>query len=137
MPRPTISSRTRPTSRRARAPGTDEPWDAQRRAARCRRGRRERAAAARAGAHVSGELHLMGIGGAGMSGIARVLRGHGRTVTGCDRSPVAVDELRGEGIDAYVGHDPAHLRPGVELIISTAVEESEPELAAARRQGLR
>ena len=72
-----------------------------------------------------------------MSGIARVLRGHGRTVTGCDRSPAAVEELRAEGIDAYVGHDPAHLRPGMELIISTAVEESEPELAAARRQGLR
>ena len=72
-----------------------------------------------------------------MSGIARVLRGHGRTVSGCDRSPAAVEELRAEGIDAYVGHDPAHLRPGMELIVSTAVEESEPELAAARRQGLR
>ena len=83
------------------------------------------------------ELHLMGIGGAGMSGIARVLRGHGRTVSGCDRSPAAVEELRAEGIDARVGHDPAHLRPGMELIISTAVEESEPELDAARRQGLR
>ncbi|MDX6599158.1 MAG: UDP-N-acetylmuramate--alanine ligase [Gaiellales bacterium] len=86
---------------------------------------------------MSRELHLMGIGGAGMSGIARVLRGYGRTVSGCDRSPAAVEELRGEGFDAHVGHDPAHLRPGMELIISTAVDEGEPELAAARRQGLR
>ena len=36
---------------------------------------------------VSAEVHLLGIGGAGMSGIARVLRGHGRRVSGCDRSP--------------------------------------------------
>ena len=42
----------------------------------------------------------MGVGGAGMSGIARVLRGHGRTVSGCDRSAAAIDELRAEGIDA-------------------------------------
>jgi UDP-N-acetylmuramate--alanine ligase len=86
---------------------------------------------------VSAELHLLGIGGAGMSGIARVLRGYGREVSGCDRSPSAVEELRAEGIDAYVGHDPAHLRAGMELVVSTAVDESEPELVAARRQGLR
>ena len=79
----------------------------------------------------------MGIGGAGMSGIARVLRGHGRTVSGCDRSPAAVEELRAEGIDARLGHDPAHLHREMELIVSTAVDEAEPELAAARRQGLR
>ena len=89
------------------------------RAARCRGRGRARAPAAGAGARVSGELHLLGIGGAGMSGIARVLRGHGRTVSGCDRSPAAVEELRAEGIDARVGHDPAHLRPGMELIVST------------------
>jgi UDP-N-acetylmuramate--alanine ligase len=86
---------------------------------------------------VSGEIHLLGIGGAGMSGIARVLLGHGRTVSGCDRSPAAVEELRAEGIDARLGHDPSHLAPGMEVIISTAVEESEPELVAARARGLR
>jgi UDP-N-acetylmuramate--alanine ligase len=86
---------------------------------------------------VSPELHLLGIGGAGMSGIARVLRGRGRTISGCDRSASAVDELRAEGIDARVGHDPAHLHPDMELIVSSAVGEDEPELAAARRQGLR
>jgi UDP-N-acetylmuramate--alanine ligase len=86
---------------------------------------------------VSAEVHLLGIGGAGMSGIARVLRGHGREVSGCDRSPSAVEELHAEGIEACLGHDPAHLRADMELIVSSAVDEAEPELAAARRQGLR
>jgi UDP-N-acetylmuramate--alanine ligase len=86
---------------------------------------------------VSSELHLLGIGGAGMSGIARVLRGRGRTVSGCDRSPAAVDDLRAEGIDVVVGHDPAHLRPDMELIVSSALDGTEPELVAARSRGLR
>jgi UDP-N-acetylmuramate--alanine ligase len=86
---------------------------------------------------VSGEIHLLGIGGAGMSGIARVLLGHGRTVSGCDRSPAAVEELRAEGIDARLGHDPSHLGAGMEVITSTAVDEAEPELVAARARGLR
>jgi UDP-N-acetylmuramate--alanine ligase len=78
------------------------------------------------------EIHLIGIGGAGMSGIARVLRGHGRTVSGCDRSPAVVDD-----IPVHVGHDPAHLRRGMEVVVSGAVDEDEPELVAARRLGLR
>jgi UDP-N-acetylmuramate--alanine ligase len=86
---------------------------------------------------VSAEVHLMGIGGAGMSGIARVLLGHGRSVSGCDRSPAAVEQLRGEGIDARLGHDPAHLHGDVEVIVSSAVEENEPELVVARSRGLR
>jgi UDP-N-acetylmuramate--alanine ligase len=86
---------------------------------------------------VSAELHLLGIGGAGMSGIARVLRGYGRTVSGCDRSAAAVEQLRAEGIDARLGHDPSHLHPEMELIVSTAVDEREPELVAARQRGLR
>jgi UDP-N-acetylmuramate--alanine ligase len=79
----------------------------------------------------------MGVGGAGMSGIARVLQGYGRTVSGCDRSTAAIDELRAEGIDARVGHDPAHLHGDVEVIVSSAVAGDEPELAAARSRGLR
>ena len=86
---------------------------------------------------MSAAVHLLGIGGAGMSGIARVLRGYGREVSGCDRSPAAVEALTAEGIAVSLGHDPAHLRAGMELIVSTALDESEPELAAARRQGLR
>jgi UDP-N-acetylmuramate--alanine ligase len=72
-----------------------------------------------------------------MSGIARVLRGHGRTVSGCDRNAVAVADLRAEGIDARVGHDPSHLHEAMELIVSSALDEAEPELVSARRRGLR
>jgi UDP-N-acetylmuramate--alanine ligase len=79
----------------------------------------------------------MGVGGAGMSGLARVLQGYGRTVSGCDRSATAVEQLRAEGIDARVNHDPAHLHSEMEVIVSSAVAEDEPELAAARRRGLR
>jgi UDP-N-acetylmuramate--alanine ligase len=86
---------------------------------------------------MSAEVHLMGVGGAGMSGIARVLQGHGRTVSGCDRSASAIEELRAEGIDARIGHDPAHLHADMEVIVSSAVADDEPELAAARRRGLR
>jgi UDP-N-acetylmuramate--alanine ligase len=82
-------------------------------------------------------MHLMGVGGAGMSGIARVLQGHGRTVSGCDRSPAAVEQLQGDGIDVRVGHDPAHLHGDMEVIVSSAVSEDEPELVAARLRGLR
>jgi UDP-N-acetylmuramate--alanine ligase len=86
---------------------------------------------------VSADVHLLGIGGAGMSGIARVLRGHGRSVSGCDRSSAAVEELSAEGFEACLGHDPAHLHADTELIVSSAVDEAEPELVAARRRGLR
>jgi len=72
-----------------------------------------------------------------MSGIARVLQGHGRTVSGCDRSPSAIEELRAEGIDVKLGHDPSHLHGDMEVIVSSAVSDDEPELAAARRRGLR
>ena len=86
---------------------------------------------------MSAEVHLIGVGGAGMSGIARVLSGHGRTVSGCDRSAAELDELRAQGIDARQGHDPAHLHADMEVIVSSAVAEDESELVSARRRGLR
>ena len=80
------------------------PGDSRRCARACARARgpmpprRLRASSAPgAGPRVSAELHLLGIGGAGMSGIARVLRGHGRTVSGCDRSPAAVERAARRG----------------------------------------
>ena len=86
-------------------------------------------------------IHIMGIGGAGMSAIARVLRARGATVTGCDgkASPV-LDALNAEGISAYVGHDPAHLAGGdvpvQALAPSSAIGKDNAELAAARAQGI-
>lgn len=85
-----------------------------------------------------GRVHLIGIGGAGLSGIARLMAAQGVPVSGSDAnsSPV-VDALRHEGIDARVGHDRAHL-DGVDTVIaSTAVHEDNPEIVEALGRGLR
>jgi len=81
--------------------------------------------------------HLAGIGGVGMSGIARVLHGRGHAVSGCDRaeSPV-LDALRTLGIPCAVPHDPAHLAGVDELVVSSALDEGEPELRRARELGI-
>jgi UDP-N-acetylmuramate--alanine ligase len=82
-------------------------------------------------------IHFVGIGGAGMSGLALVARALGAEVSGCDRveSPY-MDELRAVGIEPQIGHDPAHAVAGVELVASTAVGDDEPELAKARERGV-
>jgi UDP-N-acetylmuramate--alanine ligase len=82
-------------------------------------------------------IHIMGIGGAGMSAIARVLNARGVTVSGDDRadSPVLA-ELRAEGIPVSVGHDPKHLENVDVLAPSSAIAKDEPELVEARRRGI-
>ncbi|MDO4805859.1 MAG: UDP-N-acetylmuramate--L-alanine ligase [Coriobacteriales bacterium] len=79
--------------------------------------------------------HFIGIGGAGMSGIALVLHERGCKVTGSDlKKSHYVRELRTAGIDVRVGHDAAvidEVRPDV-VVISTAIPETNPELARAR-----
>ena len=78
-------------------------------------------------------VHVIGIGGAGMSGIARILLARGERVTGSDaRESAAVLALRALGAEVHVGHDPAHLpEPPATVVVSTAIRESNPELAAA------
>ncbi len=85
-------------------------------------------------------LHLLGIGGAGMSGCAAVAAELGATVSGSDRAATPVlERLRAAGIDARPGHDAANLPGGkdVEVVYSTAVPAENPELARARERGLR
>ena len=81
-------------------------------------------------------LHFIGIGGAGMSGLALVARELGASVSGSDRvdSP-ALERLRAAGVDTAVGHDAANLPAGAEVVVSTAIPEDNPELAAARAAG--
>jgi UDP-N-acetylmuramate--alanine ligase len=85
-------------------------------------------------------MHFIGLGGAGMSGLALVARALGAQVTGSDRvdSPYLAP-LRAEGIAPALGHDAAHLPAGddVEVVVSTAVPLDNPERAAARARGLR
>ena len=82
-------------------------------------------------------LHFIGIGGAGMSGLALVAYAWGADVSGCDREPSEYSRRLGRfGIDVREGHDRAHLQPGMEVVVSSAVPDELDELAAAAEQGL-
>jgi UDP-N-acetylmuramate--alanine ligase len=82
-------------------------------------------------------LHFVGIGGAGMSGLALVCAGLGARVSGSDRADSSyIRRLREKGIDAGVGHDAANLPEAGEVVVSTAIGEDNPELVAARERGL-
>jgi UDP-N-acetylmuramate--alanine ligase len=83
------------------------------------------------------KLHFIGIGGAGMSGLALVCARLGATVTGSDRAESSyMDRLREAGLEPAVGHDAANLPDGAEVVVSTAIGEDNPELAAARERGV-
>jgi UDP-N-acetylmuramate--alanine ligase len=85
-------------------------------------------------------LHFIGVGGAGMSGLALVCAELGATVTGSDRAESSyMERLRGAGLDPVVGHDAANLPEGdeVEIIRSTAISADNPEWARAVGEGLR
>jgi UDP-N-acetylmuramate--alanine ligase len=84
-------------------------------------------------------LHFVGMGGAGMSGLALVAHALGARVSGSDRSadsPYA-RPLRELGIVPAVGHDPANVPDGAELVVSSAIAADNPERAAGRERGLR
>ncbi len=82
-------------------------------------------------------LHFIGIGGAGMSGLALVCARLGATVSGSDRSDSSyMERLRQAGLDPVVGHDAANLPEGAEVVVSTAIGADNPELALARERGV-
>jgi UDP-N-acetylmuramate--alanine ligase len=85
------------------------------------------------------KLHFVGIGGAGMSGLALVANALGASVTGSDRaagSPYA-GPLRAAGIEPAIGHDAGNVPGGAELVVSSAIPFDNPERVAARDRGLR
>ena len=85
----------------------------------------------------SRRLHFVGIGGAGMSGLALVCRELGATVTGSDRAESSyMERLRAAGLEPSVGHDEGNLPDGVEVVVSTAIDDANPELARARERAL-
>ncbi|WP_338751624.1 UDP-N-acetylmuramate--L-alanine ligase [Janibacter alittae] len=85
-----------------------------------------------------GAVHVLAAGGAGMSAIVRLLLDAGMEVSGSDAkdSPL-LERLRRLGARIHVGHDPAHLEGADTVVVSSAIRESNPELAAARERGLR
>ena len=81
-------------------------------------------------------LHFVGIGGAGMSGLAVVAAALGARVTGSDQvASSASGRLAGHGIEVSIGHAAEHVPAGAELVVSTAIPEHNPELAGARASG--
>ncbi|HNY45377.1 MAG TPA: UDP-N-acetylmuramate--L-alanine ligase [Casimicrobium sp.] len=82
-------------------------------------------------------LHFVGIGGIGMSGIAEVLHNQGYKVSGSDaaNSP-ALERLGSLGIRVSVGHQAANLQDAQAVVVSTAINPSNPEVVAARSRKL-
>jgi UDP-N-acetylmuramate--alanine ligase len=81
-------------------------------------------------------LHFVGVGGAGMSGLAVVAKLLGASVTGSDQARSSADaRLRSHGIEPALGHAAANVPEGAEVVVSTAIPESNPELSAARAAG--
>jgi len=85
-----------------------------------------------------GRVHILGIGGAGMSGIARILMSQGVSVSGCDaRESRRTTALRAVGATVEIGHSPTHLAAGVDtVIVSTAIPTDAPEVLEAIELGL-
>lgn len=85
----------------------------------------------------SGKVHMLGICGVGMAGLAFILKQQGFTVSGCDKSPNQLSKwLEQRGISVVSGHDASHIAGADWIIRSAAVQENIPELKAARKAGI-
>ena len=85
-----------------------------------------------------GRVHFVGIGGAGLSAIARIMLARGVPVSGSDaQDSPALEALRSLGARCHIGHDAAHLADADTVVVSTAVREDNVEVVEAQRRGLR
>ena len=84
------------------------------------------------------QVHFVGIGGIGMSGLAQLCAARGLTVSGCDVRDGAMQQLlRRQGIAVAVGHHPSHLTRDVGLVVySQAVHSQQAEILNARARSL-
>lgn len=86
---------------------------------------------------VSGRVHFIGVGGSGMSAVARLISARGYDVSGTDRGESAYFlALRDAGMDVHVGHDAGLVDGAVAVVVSTAIRETNPELVRARELGI-
>ena len=82
-------------------------------------------------------IHLVGIGGIGLSAIARVLHGWGYSVSGSDmQSSALLDDLNAEGIAAYPSHKAGQVAGAQVVVVSSAIPEDNPEVREALRRDL-
>ncbi len=83
------------------------------------------------------QIHMVGIGGSGMNGIAKLLLNLGFTISGSDQSEGAtVAQLRAQGAKIEIGHHADHLAGADVVVISSAIPDSNPEVVAAREAGI-
>jgi UDP-N-acetylmuramate--alanine ligase len=84
-------------------------------------------------------VHMIGIGGCGMRGAARVLTRAGASVSGSDRKESgALVLLSEQGVDIHIGSKPSHVPSGCDLVVhSAAVKDSDPEIVEAVRRGIK
>lgn len=85
------------------------------------------------------KLHFIGIGGVGMSGVAKVAKNQGFDVTGSDiKTSRYTAELEDLGVNVSIGHKAENLPEGdVEIVVSTAILDNNPEYSAAKERGLK
>lgn len=89
-------------------------------------------------AKAGGRIHLMGVAGVGMAGLAALLQRMGFAVSGCDLKDSSFSDWAvREGVDVLAGHSPSHIEAGMVAVIrSTAVPADHPELLAAQSRGI-
>lgn len=84
--------------------------------------------------HKINRIHFVGIGGAGMNGIAEVLANEGYEVTGSDIAESRVTEhLRASGIKVFIGHDASNVHGANVVVLSTAIKKNNVEIAEAQQ----
>lgn len=84
-----------------------------------------------------GRVHLIGIGGSGMSGVARILRERGYSVTGSDRAASEVtDALSDIGVRVHIGHHSNFLASTDTVISTYAIRDHHPEIVEANQRGI-
>ena len=83
-----------------------------------------------------GRVHLVGVGGAGMSAVAALLAARGLLVSGSDAAARALPAVEQAGVRVFTGHSAAHVDGAGTVVVSTAIRQTNPELVRARELGI-
>jgi UDP-N-acetylmuramate--alanine ligase len=86
---------------------------------------------------IASRIHFIGLGGAGMSGIARIALAQGASVSGSDaKDSTVLSALKTLGAQVFVGHQASNIGDAEVLVVSSAIDEANPEISAAKSKGL-
>ena len=86
---------------------------------------------------IASRIHFIGLGGAGMSGIARIALAQGASVSGSDaKDSTVLSALKTLGAQVFVGHQASNICDAEVLVVSSAIDEANPEISAAKSKGL-